>query len=83
MLDNNGRKSSFREKSRGNRRLINGGIFLISSKCLSLVAGDQVSWESEPLEKLASISDRIDSRHDGFWQSIDTLRKKNTLEKIW
>lgn len=82
-LESDARVSGFHEKPRGDGGLINGGFFVISPKCLSLIAGDQVSWEAGPLEKLAGMSELVAYRHDGFWKAMDTLRDKNTLEEQW
>ena len=43
----------FIEKPKGDGGWINGGFFVLSSKCLDYIDGDQTSWEAEPLEGLA------------------------------
>jgi glucose-1-phosphate cytidylyltransferase len=75
--------TGFAEKPRGDGGLINGGFFVLSPKCLELIDGDQTSWESGPLEKLASDFQLMAFGHDGFWQPMDTLRDKNYLEELW
>jgi len=47
------------------------------------IQGDQTSWESEPLEGLASDNELAAFTHHGFWQPMDTLRDKNVLEALW
>ena len=73
----------FSEKPRGDGGLINGGFFVLSPKCLDLIAGDSTPWESEPLVKLAEMDQLMAYPHDGFWQPMDTLREKNLLEDLW
>lgn len=73
----------FTEKPRGDGGLINGGFFVLSPKCLDLIAGDNTSWESQPLIDLAKRGELMAFEHDGFWQPMDTLRDKNLLEELW
>lgn len=73
----------FSEKPRGDGGLINGGFFVLSPKCLDLIAGDSTPWESAPLVKLAEMDQLMAYPHDGFWQPMDTLREKNLLEELW
>lgn len=75
--------TGFSEKPRGDGALINGGFFVLSPKCLDLIAGDDTSWEGEPLAKLAEGGQLEAFEHDGFWQPMDTLREKNMLEDMW
>ena len=48
-----------------------------------MIEGDQTSWESEPLKRLAIDGQLMAFQHDGFWQPMDTLREKNLLEELW
>ncbi len=73
----------FIEKPKGDGGWINGGFFVLSPKCLDYVTGDQTSWESEPLAKLAAENQLSAFEHAGFWQPMDTLREKNQLEELW
>ena len=73
----------FNEKPRYDGNLINGGFFVLSPKCLDLIAGDQSSWEGEPIAQLASENQLMSFVHNGFWQPMDTLREKNLLEDLW
>lgn len=75
--------TGFIEKPRGDGGLINGGFFVLSPKVLDLIAGDQTTWESEPLTQLAAIGELMAFEHNGFWQPMDTLREKNLLEELW
>ncbi len=73
----------FFEKPRGDGGLINGGFFVLSTKCLDLIKGDASSWESETLTTLANAEQLMAFEHKGFWQPLDTLRDKNQLEELW
>jgi len=73
----------FTEKPRGDGGLINGGFFVLSPSCIDLIAGDQSSWEGEPLMRLAADGQLMAFEHEGFWQPMDTLREKNLLEDLW
>jgi glucose-1-phosphate cytidylyltransferase len=75
--------TGFTEKPRGDGGLINGGFFVLSPKCINLIANDQTIWEAEPLASLASSGELMFFRHDGFWQAMDTLRDKTYLEELW
>lgn len=73
----------FMEKPAGDGGYINGGFFVLEPHVLDRIAGDETTWESEPLEGLAADGQLQAFRHDGFWQAMDTLREKNLLERLW
>jgi glucose-1-phosphate cytidylyltransferase len=73
----------FNEKPDHDGNLINGGFFVISPKCLSLINSDDTSWEGAPLEELANSGQLMAYKHTGFWQPMDTLRDKNYLDALW
>jgi glucose-1-phosphate cytidylyltransferase len=73
----------FVEKPRGDGGLINGGFFVLSPQVLSMITGDDVSWEGEPLSRLAQMQQMMAYEHHGFWQPMDTLRDKTLLEDLW
>jgi glucose-1-phosphate cytidylyltransferase len=75
--------TGFTEKPRGDGGRINGGFFVLSPECLSLIDSDQCSWEGEPLRQLTGQDQLMAFEHKGFWQPMDTLRDKNQLEYLW
>ena len=75
--------TGFAEKPRGDGGLINGGFFVLSPRCLDLIAGDDTAWEGDPLPRLAAMGELMAYEHGGFWQPMDTLREKNQLEALW
>ncbi|MEP1488982.1 MAG: glucose-1-phosphate cytidylyltransferase [Algibacter sp.] len=80
IVDNEVRK--FEEKPKGDGALINAGYFVLSPKVIDRIDGDATIWEQEPLKGLASDSQLMSFKHDGFWQPMDTLRDKIYLEKL-
>jgi len=75
--------TGFTEKPRGDGGMINGGFFVLSPKCIDLIEGDAMSWESAPLTTLAQRGELVAFEHQGFWQPMDTLRDKRQLEELW
>ena len=75
--------SGFMEKPRGDGGLINGGFFVLSPNCLTLIKDDASSWEGDALVELAITGQLMAYEHQGFWQAMDTLRDKNYLEALW
>ena len=75
--------TGFTEKPRGDGGLINGGYFVLSPKCLDLIEGDAMPWESVPMNSLASQNQLMAYEHRGFWQPMDTLREKHLLQAYW
>ena len=73
----------FTEKPKGDGGWINGGFFVLSPEVISYIKEDGVSWENEPLEKLAKDDQLRAYFHRGFWHAMDTLRDKNLLEDQW
>ncbi|MGA3133037.1 MAG: glucose-1-phosphate cytidylyltransferase [Terracidiphilus sp.] len=74
---------SFKEKPKGDGASVNAGFFVLSPSVIDLIAGDDTTWEQEPLEQLASRGDLAAFHHAGFWQPMDTLRDKIKLEELW
>ncbi len=77
------RVAAFFEKPEGEAGWINGGFFVLEPRALDAIAGDQSTWEREPLELLSSAGDAAAYRHSGFWQPMDTLREQMVLEELW
>jgi len=77
------RISSFEEKPVGDGRWISGGFFVCEPEVIERVLGPDTIWEREPLEGLAAESQLSVWKHEGFWSSMDTLRDKTYLEKLW
>ena len=77
------RVAGFVEKPKASGNWVNGGFFVLSPKVLDYIEGPQTVWEREPLERLAAEGNLAAFQHEGFWQPMDTMRDKNTLEDLW
>jgi glucose-1-phosphate cytidylyltransferase len=75
--------SSFAEKPRGEGDRINGGFFVCEPGVFDYIRDDATAWEREPLEALAREGQLGAYEHEGFWQSMDSLRDKTELERLW
>ena len=73
----------FSEKPQIGEGWINGGFFVLEPAVLDYIAGDDTSWEREPLEKLAEENQLVAFKHDSFWQPMDTMREVKVLENLW
>ena len=73
--------ASFAEKPKGDGAWINGGFFVLEPGVIDYICGDTTVWEKEPLETLAKNGQLMAWRHDGFWQSMDTLHDKKILDE--
>lgn len=74
---------SFHEKPAGDGAWINGGFFVLDPKVIDYIAGDETSWETGPIDRIAEEGQLVAFKHTGFWQAMDTLRDKNQLEQLW
>jgi len=79
----NNQVMSFREKPKGDGAFVNGGFFVLSPKVLNYLKDDQTVWEQKPLMQLANDGELMAYKHEGFWQPMDTLYDKMTLESLW
>lgn len=75
--------TAFVEKPMGDGGLINGGFFVLSPEVLGLIDGDEVPWESSPVQRLIAQGQLMAWQHSGFWRPMDTLRDKMILEDLW
>jgi len=74
---------TFEEKPEGDGAWVNGGYFVLSPKVMDYISDDTITWEQEPLKRLAVDGQLSSFQHKGFWQPMDTLRDKNSLEDLW
>ncbi len=78
-----GKVTEFKEKPQIGEGWINGGFFVLQPEVVNYIEGDHTAWEFDSLEKIAADGQLAAYQHDGFWQSMDTLRDVNVLEKFW
>ena len=83
--DANHQISSFKEKPLGDKGWVNGGYFVLEPAVIDYIPGDGVKtpWEAEHLEKIADEGQLVAYKHPGFWQCMDHLSDKVTLERLW
>lgn len=62
---------------------INGGFMVLEPGVLEYIDGDHVPLAPEPMQRLARDGELVAHRHDGFWQSMDSMRDKVLLEQLW
>jgi glucose-1-phosphate cytidylyltransferase len=75
--------TAFREKDQKDVGLINGGFFVCEPGVFDVIDDDASVWEQEPMDRLVQAGQLSSYLHRGFWQAMDTLRDKETLEKIY
>ena len=75
--------TSFVEKPQVGEGWINGGFFVLEPGAFEYIDGDKTMFEQEPLARLAQDHQLVAYRHQGFWQSADTLRDVRLLRRLW
>ena len=73
----------FTEKPQIGEGWINGGFMVLGREVFDYIDGDDASFESDVLERLAADHQLMAFQHEGFWQSMDTLRDVRTLQGMW
>ena len=75
--------NKFFEKPDAGEGWINGGFFVLNSKAIDYIDGDDSIWERDVVEKLTRDNQLMGYRHYGFWSCMDTLKEKKMLETLW
>ena len=81
-LNKDGSVNAFREKSDFDGNLINIGFMVIEPQVIDLIRSADCNFENDILPKLAEQKQLNSYTHHGFWQCMDTLNEKETLEKM-
>lgn len=82
-IDEKGAVESFREKTKNDGSIINGGYMICEPRIFDYIEGDGTVFEKKPLETAVQMGELMAYRHDGFWQCMDTQRDKLMLEELW
>ncbi len=83
-IEKDGSIVRFLEKPRGDGGWINGGFFVLEYKVFDYLKMDEtLIFEREPLERLTSDGQLNAYKHYGFWQPMDTLRDRDSLNDMW
>ena len=77
------RVTEYEEKPHGEADWVNGGFFVLSPKIDDYIDGDTSYWERRPMRKLVELDQLRTYHHDGFWQPMDSLRDRQSLEELW
>jgi glucose-1-phosphate cytidylyltransferase len=73
----------FREKPQAGEGWINGGFMVFEPGVFRYLRSDADVLERELLECAAKDAQLMAFRHDGFWHCMDTLRDRQSLERMW
>ena len=83
MVIEDRRVVQFKEKPQIGEGWINGGFFVLEPDIKKYIKDDHTAWEFESLEAIAADGQMAAYQHDDFWQSMDTLRDVQLLNKLW
>lgn len=75
--------NSFVEKAKEDGGWINAGFMVLEPEVFEYLEGDDMPFESKPLEKIAQKGQLNAYKYGGFWHCMDTQRDKYILEKMW
>ncbi len=63
---------------------INAGFMVFERATLDWMrGGDAQALETDVLQEMIAAGEVMMYRHEGFWQSMDTLKDANDLERLW
>ena len=79
----NNNVTKFEEKPQVGEGWINGGFFVFESGIFDFIDDDTTILERTPLEQLAKQGELMAYKHSNYWQAMDTLRDKQSLEELW
>lgn len=81
-IEENGRISKFREKSKLDGGVINAGYMVLNPEIFNYIEGDTTVFERAPIENVAADGQLMAYIHHGFWKCMDTQRDKQQLEEM-
>lgn len=73
----------FSEKHYASESWVNGGFFVLEPEIFQYLDGDETDFEQMALPRIASDGQLVAFKHDGFWQSMDTLRDVRYLNRLY
>jgi glucose-1-phosphate cytidylyltransferase len=84
-MEENGNINGFEEKPADSGTWINGGFFVIEPEIARYLHNDadDMMWERQPMNDLASDGQIAAYRHHEFWKCMDTIREREELEEMW
>jgi glucose-1-phosphate cytidylyltransferase len=78
-----GQVLEFEEKPQSGEGWINGGFFVCEPGVFDYLEGDETILERSPLERLAEDGQLMAYEHPGYWQCMDTVRDRESLQELW
>ena len=78
-----GKVLDFKEKPQSGEGWINGGFFIFEPGVFDYLEDDTTVLEQVPLETLAYDGELMAFQHHGYWQCMDTIRDRESLQAIW
>ena len=72
-----------REKNVKDGAPINAGYMVLEPEIFNYLSDDTCVFEQTPLMKLVEEGELMSYVHTGFWQCMDNIREKATLEKLF
>lgn len=73
---------SFREKNVKDQVPINAGYMVLNPEIFDYIEGDSTVFERDSMKKLTEDEQLMSYIHRGFWQCMDNIREKQTLENL-
>jgi glucose-1-phosphate cytidylyltransferase len=83
MHVDDGKVLNFKEKPQSGSGWINGGFFIFEPSIFDYLDDDTTVLEHEPMEKLVNDGELMAYQHHGYWQCMDTIRDRESLQEIW
>jgi len=83
MHVDDGKVLNFKEKPQSGSGWINGGFFIFEPSIFDYLDDDATVLEHEPMEKLVNDGELMAYQHHGYWQCMDTIRDRESLQEIW
>ena len=77
-----GQVSDFREKPQAGEGWINGGFFVFEPGVFDYISDDSTILERTPLENLVRDKQLMAFEHSGYWQCMDTIRDRDSLQAL-
>lgn len=73
----------FKEKPQSGEGWINGGFFVFEPGVFEYLENDKTILEQGPLENMAKDGQLMAFEHTGYWQCMDTIRDRDSLQELW
>lgn len=73
--------NKFEEKPK--KHFVSGGFFVVSKEIFKYIKNSKSIFEFDCLPSLAQKKMIVGYKHSGFWHSLDTMKDKINLNKLW